>query len=232
MDVPSGRKFSALDIEIVRLIGKYRFVRREEEPIRLVSGITSHVYVSGRESLTDHPDFEWLVGRKIAETIWKSFSYDTLPKCLIGIPVAGAALAQAAAMYTHDVPLMSFRSICHRTMRQIKKEHGTHHTWVDGAPDPMHYSYGAIDNTATNGGSKVKARTRLLEDGYPVNDMFWMIFVDRGQGAVPRLATLGFTNLIVVYILLDIVYAFGELGLWPKEHVKAVKEEMAVFQFP
>ena len=56
MNVPSGRVFDKLDLKIVRLMVEYGFIRWQEKPFILNSGIESHIYVSGREDLTDHPD--------------------------------------------------------------------------------------------------------------------------------------------------------------------------------
>ena len=54
MQVPSGREFYQRDLDLVRQMARYGFLRYEEEPFRLRSGIESHVYVYGREDLTDN----------------------------------------------------------------------------------------------------------------------------------------------------------------------------------
>src|SRR3989344_5131486 len=118
MNVPSGRIYDKLDLKIIRLMAKYGFIRWREEPFQLNSGIESHVYISGREDLTDHPDLERLIGKKIALGV----KANSLPKdkqpCLVGVPTAGTTLAQAAAMASyHSRILVSGQTICHRIMR-------------------------------------------------------------------------------------------------------------------
>ena len=60
--------------------------------------------------------------------------------------------------------------------------------------------------------------------------MPWLIFIDRQQGAVERLRSLGFNRISVALQLLDITFVFGELGLWPKSAVQAVEEEIRAHQ--
>ena len=88
----------------------------------------------------------------------------------------------------------------------------------------------AVDGVVTDGASKIEAAKRAVEEqGYPWN-MPCFILVDRQQGAVERLKRLGFERLVVAYNLLDITFAFGELGLWPKSAVQAVEEEIKAHQ--
>ena len=148
--------------------------------------------------------------------------------CLIGIPTAGTAFAQAAALAS----LGSTSIICHRIMRETLKGHGVHHAWVNGKPDSMSHCYWLIDNVATNGDSRLEAMRKFVEDGYPPKEETpCLIFVDRQQGAVRRLEQEGFKRVVVVYNLLDITFVLGELDLWPKSAVKSVEEEIHAHQF-
>ena len=99
MKVPSGRTFDPLDFVIVRLMAEYGFIRWSEQLIHF-SSVDSHVYVGGREDLTDHLKLEWALGRKIARLVLAHAHdrQDQKQQCLIGIPTAGTALAQATAM--------------------------------------------------------------------------------------------------------------------------------------
>ena len=73
---------------------EYEFIRYSDIPIELSSGVKSHVYVFGRDDVTDHPDLEWAIGRKIAKLI-QGYTppTDKGQPCLIGIPTAGTAIA-------------------------------------------------------------------------------------------------------------------------------------------
>lgn len=233
MQVPSGRFYAPFDVEILRRMAEYRFLAHRDQPFKLKSGIMSNVYVFGREDLTDHPDLEWLAGNRIARNIWENTRSGDRQHCLIGIPTAGTALAQCAAMASWQLVMSGGAEgsvICHRVMREALKAHGAHPSWVNGDPDPKCHTYWGVDNVATNGDSKIEAAEKLEQQGYPVKQMGWFIFVDRQQGAVERLKRLGFERLVVAYNLLDITFAFGELGLWPKSAVRAVEEEIKAHQ--
>jgi orotate phosphoribosyltransferase len=230
MKVPSGRVFTELDLTIFRLMVECGFIKQQKEPVTLKSGIPSHVYVFGREDITDHPDLEWLIGRKIALVVQENSSPTGGQPCLIGIPTAGTAIAQAASMVSYAEKIfINGHYICHRVMKEALKSHGTHPAWVNGSPQPSH-DYWDVDNVVTDGASKIETRKRLAESGYPVQQMRSLIFVDRQQGGVQLMEKQGITGIVVVYYLLDLTFAFGELGFWPKEMVKAVEEEIKAHQ--
>ena len=235
MKVRSGAVYDELDLDILRKMAEFGFVRHNDAPFKLASGIMSHVYVFGREDLTDHPELEWLVGRKIARTVYQNTDVDeTHQQCLIGVPVAGGTLAQAAAMASlEELKKCSWTAqpIAHRVMREQRKQHGAHQTWVNGKPDRARHQYWFVDNVVTNGNSKIVAADRAEEDGYPSRQMPCLIWIDRQQGAVPRLKAAGFERVEVIYNLLDLTFAFGELGLWPKSAVAAVEAEIKAHQF-
>jgi orotate phosphoribosyltransferase len=215
---------------------KHKFIEWRESTFKLNSGILSHVYVFGREDTTDNPVLEWMLGRKTAHVIQAASRPDDKQICLIGIPTAGTAIAQATAMVSwKEGILINKQVICHRIMREIQKVgHGDHvhqENWVNGKPNTSKHTYGDVDNVATNADSKFKARKRLEASGYPVEDMFSFIFVDRQQGGVQRMEKAGISRIIVAYKLLDLTYALGEMKLWPKEAVKQVDEEIRAHQF-
>ncbi len=231
MQVPSGRTFNADDIFLLRLMVKYGFIRMSEKPFTLKSGIESYVYVYGREDITDNPDFEWEIGVKIANLVRENSKPEDKKPYLIGIPTAGTAFAQAAALasYVNEITVNEWY-IRHRLMKEALKKHGAHQNWVNGEADPDH-TYWIIDNVVTDGASKFEANERLRESGYPVDDMPSIVFVDRQQGGIQKMKAGGFKRIIVAYELLDLTFAFGELKLWPKNMVKAVEEEISAHQF-
>lgn len=240
LETPSGQKFSPEDLHLLSLMQEHGFVQYRTEPVILKSGIPSHVYVFGREDLTDHPELEWYVGLKIVQLVvgYHTAHADDWPDaqksaaCLIGMPTAGTALAQAAAMvaWRNGITMPGGGRICHRLMREVKKTHGAHQAWVNG-PYREDYAFWGIDNVATDGQTKINGAGRLDEDGYPSRQMPWLIFVDRQQGALERLRSLGFERLVVGFNLLDLTYALGDMKLWPRASVRAVEEEIAAHQF-
>ncbi len=231
MEVPSGQIFNKLDLELLPLMTKYKFIEWRDSPFTLKSGISTHIYVFGREDITDHPDLEWLIGRKTAISIQENSLPEDKQPCLIGIPTAGTAIAQAASMVSYAENIrVNECFICHRVMKEVLKTHGIHPTWVNGFPQPEFHTYWDLDNVVTDGTSKLDAKYKLGESGYPVLDMPSLIFVDRQQGGIQLMKQRGFTQIVVAYRLLDLTFAFGELGLWPKRAVKAVEEEIKAHQ--
>lgn len=230
MNVPSGRTLDSFDLDIIRMMNTYGFLRYSSTPIQLKSGVLSHVYVAGREDLTDHPNLMLAIGKKIC-LLLEAHHYegDDRQLCLIGIPTAGTTLACAAALAgtAYETKIQP----CCRLMREAKKAHGVHHHWIDGEPARDRHFYWLIDNVATNGASKFEAAAKLAEDRYPTKPPCF-IWIDRQQGAVARLAAAGFKHVIVGYNLLDLAYALGELNLWPKEVVQAVNTEISAHQLP
>jgi orotate phosphoribosyltransferase len=93
MQMPSGKFFGKDDLELLKLMVECGFIQRRDTPFKLKSGVMSHVYVFGREDITDHPYLEWLIGLKIARLVEEyALPGDTQP-CLIGIPTAGTPLS-------------------------------------------------------------------------------------------------------------------------------------------
>lgn len=237
MELPSGRTLGTLDFVILELMAEYGFIRWSEQLIHF-SSVDSHVYVGGREDFTDHPDLQWALGRKIARLVLANahVRQDQKQQCLIGIPTAGTPLAQAAVMVDFSIRRESSDNarekprIIYRIMREALKAHGVHPDWVNGKADPLKHTYWTVDNTVTNGRSKLDARDRLKESGYPVDDMRHLILVDRQQGGIPNMESFGFRDIVVAYNLLDITYAFGERGLWPRKRVRAVEQEIKTHQ--
>ena len=232
MQVPSGRIFDTDDLELLSMMVRYGFIRRSDQPFKLKSEIFSKVYVFGREDVTDYPNLEWQLGLRIAQIVQENSQYDDKQPCLIGIPTAGTALAQAASMVSFkNKIIVNGKFICHRIMREKLKKHGAHKEWVNGNPKPNRHTYWTIDNVVTNADSKFEANDRLSKNGYPVETMPSFILVDRQQGGVEKMKKAGFKRIIVAYYLLDLTFAFGEIGLWPKDTVKAVEEEIKAHQF-
>jgi len=233
MKVPSGEIFTEEDIELLKLMAKYGFIRWSEEPYKLKSGIMSHVYVFGREDLTDHPELLVAIGRKISERVHQVMKRDkdTRQPCLIGIPIAGIPLATATSLYDAMHVKNPAQSICYRIMRQKIKEHGAHHSWIDGRPDFKKYRYIAIDNVIAGGDSKMEAIERFENDGYPGKDLDQIIFIDREQGGPELLVKKGIKEPEIVFKLFDITFVYEKLGLWSAESVKKVEDEIKAHQF-
>lgn len=237
MQVPSGRIFEKSDLRIIQRMFEVGLVEHSDKPFTLKSGVQSHVYVHGRQDLTDNADLVWNIGRKIAEVVYEhSINGDLEEPCLIGIPSVGRTFAQAASMASLQIraeyprrfplpPVISFR-----VMREVKKQHGVHQKWIEGNYNPS-FHFWLVDNVATDGGSKFTAAERAEEDGYPSRKMPCLIWIDRQQGAVARLKAAGFEHVVVVYNLLDITSAYSEMGLWPKSTVSKVEEEIKAHQF-
>ncbi len=234
MKTPSGQVFDENDLELLRLMAENGFIQTTGQTARLASGISTRVYVCGREDLTDKNFFEWLIGRKIARLVkqYGGSEGERRQYCLIGVPTAATAMAQAAAMVSlAENILVNGQYICHRIMRESPKRHGLHQGWVNGESQPDIHVYWAVENVVTSGTTLITIAERLRQSGYPVEEMPILVFVDRQQGGIKKLEEAGFRKIVVAYNLLDLVFIFGELGLWSKNQVKAVEDEISANQF-
>jgi len=228
---PSGRIFDRLDLQIAAAMVKHGSVRLLDEPEFGVSGASLWSYVELRDDLTDHPDFVWLVGRRIARFFRQLperegqfntavLSGDQL--CLVGVPTAGAPLAQAASMISQGEGIFfGDQPICHRVMREAEKR-GEIGQWMNGPPRKNHY-YCLFDNAMTTGHSIRAARERLVI-AYP--GMPGVVLVDRQQGGMEKTA-----DVFSVYNLLDLSYAFWKLDIWTKKQFQKIEKEVQENQF-
>lgn len=226
---PSGRIFTPNDLGLMIDLDRIGFIRWREEPFTLKSGVPSHVYVFGRNDLTENSPVLMRVGQRILEQLRyhegdERAGYDNSDFCLIGIPTAGTALALAASL--SDVGSQWEGYSRSRLMREKKKSYGAHNTWVEGKPDHVRHRYVLVDNVATDGKSKEEAAEKLREDGYAVAEVDCLILVDRQQGAIKNLEKIGFRRIVVVYNLLDIAAAFYQLKLWPSVAVQKLESEI------
>lgn len=208
------------------------FVKWSPTPFTLKSGKQSHVYVFGREDITDNVNFLHMLGREIVQAVRDSFQSDQRIPCFIGIPTAGTPLAQAASMASYFEPAdmnkpTDLRTMCFRIMREKRKGHGAHNGWVNGAPDVAKHFYIVVDNVVTDGQSKVEAAERLLEDGYPAYDLPQIILVAREWKVVGELEKRGFKHVIVLFTLKDIINGFVKYGYWTPEMAKQALSEFA-----
>ncbi len=93
------------------------------------------------------------------------------------------------------------------------------------------HTYWLLDNVVTNGESKRIVEPQLKESGYDPLAMPLLIFIDRQQGGVERLATAGYGRIEVAFNLLDITFVLGELGVWPATVIESVEAEIKAHQF-
>ncbi|MEJ0053387.1 MAG: hypothetical protein WDN10_01490 [bacterium] len=194
------------------------FIAWKEKPVTFKSGLSSHVYVGGRDDLTHDPELLLAIGGALAKRVKALTPKGFLP-CLIGIPSAGRTLAQAAAM--HPKGKFAFE-----ILRDRKKAYGAHKKWVDGRPQPKRFFYFTIDNTITDGASKYEAFERLCEDGYPAKRMSHLILVDREEGGAEKLRARGY-RVETVWNLTDIVRALVAHKIWTQKRGAIALAEIA-----
>lgn len=199
----------------------------------LRSGIKSHVYFHGRNDVTDNPELLDKCGALIGATLSTLCRDDGRQPILIGVPTAANGFA---ASITHYRPTGSAPRPGFRVMREKVKEHGSSdqkNRWVNGKPDTTAHYYATIENVVTSGASLSEAIERIESDGYKVRDMPHLVFMDRQQGGVAKLRNSGL-QIITLFELLDVVWAFKELGLqgWDANRVLAVETEIKAHQIP
>ena len=219
LTTPSGKKFSREKTELLYRLCELGFIKWNDEPFPLQSGIRSNVYVSEREELTGHSECLAAIGREIGTAVWEHCRVRgiTQTPCLIGIPIAGTALAAAAS-------LTSARPLPFVVMSQVRKTHSANQRWVDGAPR-LDCFYFTVDNTIKSGSSKLEIVKRLCEDGFVPERMAHLVLVDRQYGGAETLNRHGM-EVISLFTLLDLAYAAQEFGLWTLSQLRAVGKEI------
>src|SRR5579863_697932 len=93
---PSGDVFDFRDQSLVWELAEVGFIEFGKM-CTLKSGIKSRVYAHGRQDLTDHPQTLKHVGQAIVKRVRADIPPEKeRTTCLIGVAMAGNALAQAA----------------------------------------------------------------------------------------------------------------------------------------
>jgi orotate phosphoribosyltransferase len=232
--VPSGRTFGPKDINLMKDFKPMGLIQWSDEPKILNSGEATRVYVRGRADLTEYPKVMVRAGARIMDALrFPPKGMDSSTFYLVGVPTAGNLLASAA--FASDSVLRSQRgfSTCYNThlglIRENKKTHGDEDDkgWVIGKQNNARYRHVLIENTTTTGKGVKEAAERLVEDGYDLSEVDCLIFIERGQGALQAIASLGFRKIVVVYFLQDILFVYGRLGLWPKELVAMAQLDLS-----
>lgn len=220
-----------LDKDIFKGFAEHDTLSWNDIPVQLKSGNFSHVYVSARGEITADPVLRYPIGERIARTIQNVHDFDGDTRCpvLIGIPTAGTLLACVAS----DASLRERITLGGKPfhvlqMREMRKLHGRDNRWVDGPPpDFSKFSYWLIDNTVTDGGTKREVLARLEEDGYLAEELSALVLIDRQQGGLEAMQAMGLRRVIAVYSVLEIASAFDEMGLWTRQRVKDVEEDIS-----
>ena len=227
MKVPSGRIFDNLDVELMKATAKFGLVRWYDEPRPLAGGGTSHVYVEGREDTTENPTLLRLISEKVLTVTTRMMDRDgdmRRPR-FIGIPHVTYGWTPAFTM-VDELTDITRRRTCHLVMRVTPKSHGGRaNQWVAGSPNPKLYRDILFDNVVTKAGSAEDAFKHLEADGWGINDLDVMVFIDREQGGFYHLERMGFRSEHACYRITDMFYAFEQLGLWtPKQVERATRE--------
>ncbi len=163
-------------LELLRLLSYQR--RR----VILASGRESDFYVDGKQT-TLHARGGWLVGTLMADRILAA------NRGVVG--VGGLTLgADPIATATSLACLHRGREVHAFLVRKEAKPHGTSR-WVEGrASLPPGSPVCIVEDTATTGGSTLRAIERAQEDGLRVVQVITM--VDRQEGARENLAAAGY----------------------------------------
>lgn len=229
---PSGVTYDGADVELFKMMNTYGMLVWTDDPFTLKSGIKSNVYFHGRNDVTDNPTLLEACGRMLGRKLSELFANETRQPILIGVPTAANGFAASVTHYnprTFGPQRPGFR-----VMREKLKEHGANGQkgfWVNGRPDFERHVYATIENVVTSGASLLEAIDHLSEDGYLVKTMPHLVFMDRQQGGVKRIADKGY-KVISLYKLLDVIWAFKEIGLegWNADRVTAVEAEIKAHQ--
>lgn len=215
LKLPSGRTFDADHLDLVCKMHRYGTVRYDDKPFPLKAGGKSNVYFVGREDLTYNPEYLADTAQAVMDYIYTMINESDLSVCLIGVPMAGAAIACAIAVFNHvHCDDEQFRFLM---LRPVLKSHGANKTWVDGKPHADDLVI-TIENVRTTGTSENEALEHVGADGIPTEHVIRLALVDRKLR--PETDTMK-----TVFYMADIITAFGHLGLWTPEQVERTLPE-------
>jgi orotate phosphoribosyltransferase len=228
LKVPSGREFGRLDMDIMTASADVGFVKWYDEPRTLASGRKSHIYVEGRQDLTENPHVLRLMSRRIlidTKRIMDDTNDMRRPR-FIGIPHVAHGWTPSIAM-VDEYEDITERHACFAILRSEPKGHGGRKgEWIAWNNQPDKFLNILFDNTVTDSGSKKTAGAHLLVEGCPPEEVGAMVFVDRQQGGLNEMVGMHFLFVYANYFLLDIAYAFQHIGKWPTDAAEQVDKEI------
>jgi orotate phosphoribosyltransferase len=232
MKVPSGATYHNVDLNLMTALARVLFITWSDEPRTLASGLKSHVYVQGREDLTENPDVMELVCHKILHDTKKIMDAADDPRCprFIGIPHVAYGWTPALVMVDNHERITG-RVTTNSIMRSALKGHSERRgKWLAGKPDKLKFRDIVFDNVVTSNGSMEEGVEHLEEDGFKRGELDGMVFVDRQQGGFQRMQKMGLRHSHACYNLLDMAFAFQKLGEWPSDAAERVEREIRTNQ--
>jgi orotate phosphoribosyltransferase len=218
-DAPSGQRYTYQDLLLIRGLARNNSIVWSNEEVTFNSGFKSHVYVRMRNDLTHNILLLREVGLQIRNFVIGLKHTHGPKKCLIGIPAAGAPLAQSAARESFDPHHDLESRMCCRQLRTKRKEghgKGEDNMWA-GPPELEHYSPITVENVVSTAKAYFEHLQHLEEDGYPTKEMHHVAFADWELGGVEALADAGY-NGYALYRVRDMIAALVHLGDWPHEY--------------
>jgi orotate phosphoribosyltransferase len=219
----SGRKYGFRDAQLWLDLEQNGSFGWSQIEVEFNSGFTCHVYLQGRNDLSDYPPLL----RRVALTLCGKTV--TLPnthgpqKCLIGIPTAGTQLAQEICSVTRG--RLDIDPYCFRTMRSVLKAHGKDQQWIGNANLARH-SYVTVENVLSTGKAMLTYLERMEPEGYPIRDMDHVVFASWELGGIMNLAKAGITNVYVMYSIPEVIALFVELKHWPAERLDYIGQKL------
>lgn len=165
-----------------RLIALLRALSYQRRRVVLASGRESDFYVDGKQT-TLHAEGSFLVGSLVEDRIAAS---GLGAQGVGGLTLGADPIATAASV----VSFLRGRPVHAFLVRKEPKAHGTSR-WVEGRGNlPGGTPVCIVEDTATTGGSTLKAIERAVDDGLRVVQV--ITIVDREEGARENLAAAGY----------------------------------------
>lgn len=189
--------------------------------VRFNSGFISPVYVRMRNELSTNIALFTDVGRNLRRFIQDRLAAERRRPCLIGIPTAGAPLAQVVATQS----LAHGPQMCFKAMRTALKTHGKDTMYI-GPADTRKHAYCTVENVLSTGKAMLEAFDHMEPEGYPVRDMRHFVFASWNLGGVRKLADAGIYSVHVEYEIPDVIALFVHLGHWESAREKDITQRL------
>ena len=203
----------------------------------LSSGLTSVIKIDlGRIDVTEAPDFLKILGEKTLEILKTVGAFNTDKQiCLIGVPTAGVAVAQAASAIHFQRTITA--DVVFRMIRPFVSQDSfgkNRRLWTHGDPT-LDQHYWIIDNVCTTAGALLGVYSKLLEHGYPAEQISVLTLVERELNGLERLKERGIpeSHIAVGWKITELIGRMQNFGFMsdalPSDIEKIIRQEIVDF---
>jgi len=205
--------------ELFRRMAERNSIHWNSRGLLLNSGLTSVCKVDmGRGDATEAPDFLLMLGEKVLDILEDAGAFKMDKQvCLIGVPTAGVALAQAASDIHYrrtGTAELVFRML--RPFVSIDPDDHRRRLWTHDDPSPEQ-QYWILENVCSTAGNLLSAISRLSEHGYAIEQLSVLALTERELNGRQRLQEWGIPEdrIAIGWKITELVGTMQSFGFMP-----------------